>query len=207
MSRPTIAKYTFNPSTGRYRDLATGRFVKNEYILSLVESTIRDSFVDLNILVTTALDANTPFDINDLQRSLMNELRNLHVQMTLLGGGGRDNITPSQWGKLGATLKAEYQYLQGFMQDIADGKLSPKQIEARMNMYGNKIWNSYWQAKGTQMQNTNRTQERRLLSPVENCEDCIALADRGWQPIGTLPKPADGSTVCLSNCRCVMEYK
>lgn len=204
---PEIAQYVFNVATGRYRDRRTGRFVSNKTVTELIEKTIDDSFQDLNTLIQATLSDATDFTLNDLEESLILQLRNLHVQMTLLGGGGEGNITPAMWGRLGSTLREEYKYLRNFLSGIADGSVTGGEITRRMNMYGNKIWNSYWNAKGEQMQTSGFTQERRVLQPAEHCNDCVTLAAKGWQPIGTLPKPADGSTECLSNDRCIMEFR
>lgn len=204
---PELAQYVFNVATGRYRDRRTGRFVSNQQVKELVENTIDDAFLDLNTLVRSALNQNTPYTLKDLEETLVLQLRNLHVQMTLLGGGGENNITPTMWGRLGSTLREEYKYLRNFLSGIADGSVTEGDIERRMNMYGNKIWNSYWNAKAEQMKVSGFTQERRVLQPTEHCDDCVQLAGKGWQPIGTLPKPADGSTQCLSNDRCIMEFR
>jgi len=203
----SLARYGFNASTGRYRDLRTGRFVKTDFIVGVITDTIEHSFDDLGALATQALDPDNPFTLRELERAVIIELRNLHVQMTVLGAGGRKNVTPSQWGTLGNVLKKEYKFLRGFMRDIEAGKLSLAQIQSRLNMYGNKIYNSYWNSKATQMQAAGFTEERRVLQPAEHCNDCITLAARGWQPINTLPRPADGSTECLSNCKCIMEFR
>ena len=204
---PNIAQYVFNVATGRYRDTRTGRFVSNQQITDLIEKTIDDSFLDLNTLIQTALSPNNAYTLNDLEETLIIQLRNLHVQMTLLGGGGEGNITPALWGRLGATLREEYKYLRNFLSGVAGGSVTGGEITRRMNMYGNKIWNSYWNAKSEQMKLSGFTQERRVLQPAEHCNDCITLAAKGWQEIGTLPKPADGSTECLSNDRCIMEFR
>ena len=54
-------------------------------------------------------------------------------------------------------------------------------------------------------------EERRVLERAEHCESdeelegCIELSEKGWQPIGTLPRL--GVSPCRSNCRCRFDYR
>jgi hypothetical protein len=82
-------------------------------------------------------------------------------------------MTQADWGRLGAQLKQQYQYLRGFEQDLIDGRLSEAQAKARLQMYFNASRQAYEQGR--------------------------AYA----QGVPRLPAyPGDGSTVCLSNCQC-----
>lgn len=47
--------------------------------------------------------------------------------------------------------------------------------------------------------------ERRVLGDAHHCGDCPELADRGWQPYGTLPPI--GATKCGPFCVCHFEYR
>ncbi len=50
-----------------------------------------------------------------------------------------------------------------------------------------------------------RLLERRVLGDAHHCRDCPELADRGWQPYGTLPPI--GATTCGPFCLCHFEYR
>lgn len=202
----SLGNIVYDNRTQRYRDLSTGRFISNDTILDTLEKRIDTGMQNLERYLNAALDPNNSYTLDDYRDAYVTELKTLHIQMALVGVGGKNNATQSLYGKVGNTLKQEYRYLNNFIDDIVSGNLTPSQIKARQNMYANKIWNSYWLAR-TDKAREVFTQERRVLQPAEHCDDCIALAAVGWQPIGTLPKPADGSTQCLSNCRCIMEYR
>jgi hypothetical protein len=46
---------------------------------------------------------------------------------------------------------------------------------------------------------------RRIIDPgAEHCEECPALAARGWIPVEQMVPIGD--TTCLMNCRCTIEY-
>jgi hypothetical protein len=96
-------------------------------------------------------------------------------------------MTQSDWGRVGAEVKAQYRYLQGFADAVVAQKdtISLAYIEARANMYGEA-------ARHT----ANIMQAGNLAGGTRR------------QPTGydSLPwMPGDGSTRCLTNCKCHWE--
>lgn len=90
--------------------------------------------------------------------------------------GGWQNVTQAEWGTLGQKLQTgEYVRLNQFAQDIADGKLSPAQINARSDLY---------------VEGASQVYER---GKAEN---------KGLDTAALPAYPGDGQTACLSNCRC-----
>ena len=77
-------------------------------------------------------------------------------------------------------LEREYnkhdRFLRGFRDDIASGKLTPVQIEARANMYGDRLRGLY---------EAGRAAGHELVLPFV---------------------PGSGHTQCLVNCRCHCEF-
>lgn len=207
-------RFVYNASVGRYRDVATGRFISEQVVIDTMQARIDDGFERMDNFLSAMLAEDSDVSLADWQRAMAIELRNMHYQMTLIGAGGIQNVTQADYGRLGQTLRAEYGYLQNFANEIADGNLSEGQIRVRMQMYADKIWNSFWVAKTTHMKDDAKaTHESRELDPnAEHCttdngkEGCIELAAKGIQPIGTLPNPADGSTPCLSRDKCRKVY-
>lgn len=195
--------YGWSLSAQRYIDLTTGRFVPRADVLGVMQERIEDS---INVLkdMASAL-VNGAADVSEWQAAVATELKNLHTQMAALASGGWDNVSPSTWGEVGARLKAEYQYLNGFAQEIADGNLSLAQIEMRLDMYGHDSWGSYFDAERIAMADGGKIEERRVLTEAKHCDDCIAAAAQSWQPIGTLPDIGDSQ--CGSNCKCEFEYR
>jgi hypothetical protein len=214
MGRRERPRYVYVASVGRYRDVNTGRFVAEQVVLDSMQDRIDDGFDRMESFLAAIVDEESEFALADWQQAMAVELRNMHYQMMLMGIGGMNNATPADYGRLGQTLKAEYEFLQGFANDIAAGKLSEAQIRARMELYANKIWYSFWAAKTEAMKrDAGATHEARELDPAaEHCtthngkEGCVELAAKGIQPIGTLPNPGDGSTPCLSNDKCRKVY-
>ncbi len=61
------------------------------------------------------------------------ELRVLHTTLYQQGRGG--TLTPDDLARIEARVKAQVEFLNGFRDDLAAGKLTPEQIRARARMY------------------------------------------------------------------------
>lgn len=205
-SRTLRTRYGYEAATGRYRNLTTGRYVSEADVMRLMQAEIDSSMERMRDLLAAAQSGETPYTIADWQRAMANELRQVHGEMLMLSVGGRNNVTAEDWGSLGLRLRDEYAYLNGFANDIAGG-LSDAQIDARMQMYADASWNSFWHGKTDAMERAGFSEERRILDPqAETCGDCEGYAARGWQPMGTLPEPGEKSQ-CLRRCRCRKVYR
>jgi hypothetical protein len=101
----------------------------------------------------------------------------LRIHLTgaaMIGKGDHENMTHSDWGRVGAHLKKQYQWLHGFSQAIYDNRetISEEAIRARSHLYADAA-------------NTVATD--------------IQAGDLRDQ----LPYlPGDGSTECLNRCGC-----
>ena len=111
-----------------------------------------------------------------------------------------------------ARIREQYGYLDGFAAAIQDGDegeegLSIAAIIARAALYAGAVVATFWLV--VQGQETEAREVRWNLTPAEHCTDCLDLADRGWMPIEELggQVPGDGRTICLTNCRCFLEYR
>lgn len=194
----------FDQRTGRYR--SGGRFVSASAVNNAIEARIESGFRQLDDLLLGALDPSTPYNLDDFRQAFALELRNLHVQMAVIGGGGRGNMTPTQWGRVGRRLRDEYAYMNGLIDDIQNARLTERQIRARMGQYANKVKTSFHGARQQVAVDAGLTESRRILNPADHCADCVRFAGLGWQPIGFLPLPGDNSE-CRSNCRCGIQYR
>ena len=110
---------------------------------------------------------------------------------------------------MGGKLQADYRRLLNFADAIANGEITIAQALNRANMYAGNARTQYWDAwRSRNRAGVGRTLiEKRNLGAAEHCGDCTTLHARGWQMAGTLPTPGDGSTECLSNCKCTLEVR
>ena len=159
----------------RYRSTKTGQFIGIEKMQSL-----RVEFMETQKSLLTNLMTdyhNKKIDIFKLDNDIKDILKKTYIDMYSMGAGGRNNMTQSDWGKIGAMLKKQYGangYLKNLLNQIANGEVSYAQVNARLNMYINSANQALW--KGY----------------AKDLPDLPAY-------------PGDGSTVCLTNCQCQWE--
>jgi len=112
------------------------------------------------------------------QEAMKSEIRSLHTGMAAIGKGGWGDMTKSDWGRVGAEVKKQYRYLQGFADDIMTNAdtISLNQVSSRARLY----------------------QEAARHTAYIMQADKDLLIHLPW-----IPK--DGSTECLVGCKCTWE--
>lgn len=196
----------WDPRAKRYRDVETGRFMPRSEVMAWVEESISASSMAADQLVDFVVGGVvSPADFQALFRE---ELKREYIRQYLLGIGGREQMTPRDWGSIGGMLAEQYRFLPGFIEEIAAGTLTPEQIAARARMYVNSAREAYERAHGRNAKAVGMTEELWVVSPaLEHCGDCLDYEAMGWQPLGTFPIPGDGSTQCKTNCGCQKLYR
>lgn len=198
-----MPEYIWDPLKLRYQT-ATGGLIPQDAILELVENRTADVVSDINDLTDDMIEGR--ISLGDWQRSVAEQVKDAHISHATLGRGGRLQMGQPEWGRTGGRLKFQYSKLDGFAESIARGELSEAQIRMRARMYGRSTMTAYWDGMHAAAGAADYTEMRRKLRPAEHCEDCEDYAARGWQPIGELPMPKTQSR-CLTNCKCVVEYR
>lgn len=163
--------WRYDEKARRYRDPKTGRFVGRAKMLAL-----RDTFVEAAKETVGQLAAKVaqPGWIE----SMREQLKQVYIDQYCLGRGGRNAMTPSDWGRVGNMLKEQYRYLNNFAGDIAAGKLSEAQIAARAKLY---------------MQSSSQAFEKGKTYGM------------GLPPLPAWP--GDGQSECLVACRCAWDVQ
>ena len=205
-----MATYGWSESAKRYRDLETGRFVPRETVLSYVEASIEaTSSATASLAEYVAGDVLSPGDWRLLMRR---EIKDEYVRQYVLGKGGVAQMTQADWGSIGGMLKEQYGYLDDFARQVAQGTLSEAQIRARAQMYIRSAREAYERAHSRVADAAGMDEVAWVLNwNAENCPDCQDYADMGWQRVDDDPYngayPGSGHTVCLTNCRCHLEWR
>lgn len=149
-------------------------------------------------------------DLSQLRKGTQDLLRQQTLASAIVGVGGVGNLTENVLTAVRRQLTEQFTFLDGFLKDISTRNITQRD-QSRIAMYANT---TYAAASIAQRQFSYDTlireemglEERRLLGGSEQCDDCIELANEGWQPIGTLPAIGQG-TVCGNNCHCTFEFR
>ena len=197
--------YTWAGDVGRYRSNDTGRFVARKDILSLTEAQITSTERQMAALTTSVMEGRIAPAV--WQEEMRTELKRQVLSQTALGSGGFDRISQAGYGRAGADLRQLYAKLSGTAADIADGKITMAQAQARANEYAGHARSHFYSAEREKVQPSQANHvfiERRLLGGGgKTCPSCVGYYNQGWSHFGLLPAPGIGSE-CGGNCKCVM---
>lgn len=204
------SRFRFNPklgATGRYID-SRGRVVSAKKVIAEAERVIRGTKTEM-IDLSRKLKAKK-ISLQEWHDGMKLRMKIIHGTAASIAKGGWAQMTPADWGAVGSISKSQYQRLNNFTIQIADGLPLDGRFMRRAGMYADA-------ARGTQEDMNRReaarnglTHERRMLGPADHCttqkglKGCVEIADMGWQPIGTLPRI--GESPCRTNCHCRFEY-
>jgi hypothetical protein len=156
-------------------------------------------------LTTKFVNGNISFE--DWQRGMVDETRKAHVNMARLGRGGKENTYANNYLQVGNDLrKTHYPAFRNFAQDVADGKLTEKEIIARSRLYGSATKNSFEKARVSHYEDKPVIARRRLGGCKNHCPECIAYAMRGWGNLKDMIMPGEQCT-CRMRCCCSIEIK
>jgi hypothetical protein len=161
---------------GRYRNTDTGEWAGAKQMLGL-----RDRFVEAQKGAIDDLGAQlVKGDINVQQWVLQSRqyIKTAFIDEYALGHGGRHNMTQKDFGIIGHMCRDQYDFLNNFGEQVANGELSADQIRVRARMYIDASVQAY-----------ERAVSERLGLP-------------------RMPAyPGDGSTECRANCKCHWQYE
>jgi hypothetical protein len=170
--------WQWSQSARRYKDSETGRFMSRDRIQEFVDASLAAGRQVSDVLATMVSDGSiTPEAWNNGMRQ---EIKDEYIRQYILGRGGRDQMDASDWGSVGGSIRDQYKFLEGFLAEIEGEQLSEAQIRARAAMY------------------------------IESAREAFEKgnAKSVGVPVDQLPAvPGDGSTVCLTNCRCRWDYR
>jgi hypothetical protein len=198
--------YTWDSKNRRYLD-TNGDTVPITTIRDLVYSmtdAAREEAAQL-----TALYTSGDITLDQWQREMKRLIKTQHVASAVAAGGGFQQMTPSDWGWIGYSVKTQYNMLNKFKDEIKGSEQgfeelpSTEELQARAAMYPSSAKGSFnGMYRRLEAKNGANEEKRVLSNGSKHCKDCEAIAAMDWQPILTLP--AIGDSVCISNCNCTL---
>ena len=203
MSSRMDAEWSYDRKVGRYRN-EKGQFLSKKAVGAIVDGRI--SKLEQQLKSFTGKLVNGSITLDQWQGSVREAIKIAHIQVATIGYGGKAEMGSSEYGRIGQRLRSEYTYLQGFVRDLIDGRISAPMAMARIGLYAQSIRGSYWQ--GTEMKEQQRgfSMMRRVLDDqAVHCQDCLRYAARGMVSIGSLPMPGVRCE-CGARCKCSVIY-
>lgn len=202
--------WRYDPRARRYRDTETGRFLTQARSRELIEQSIQATQSPIDELAR--LVAEGRLAPQDWRERMRQEIKNEVIRQYVLGRGGLEQMTQSDWGSVGGIISDQYRHLDrkagNFYDEVAAGNLSEGTIAARSRMYINSAREGYERALSRRLADSEYDEEHWFTTSGESCPDCMDYASLGWQPMGTIPtRPGAGDTACLTSCKCYMSYR
>ena len=197
--------YGYNVKSGRYTNLATGRYVKAEQVRAGLDTALQRSQNEI-MRVSRELQAGN-MSVAEWQVAMAREMRDAHTASAALAKGGWAQMTARDWGKLGPAMKDQYGYLANFGQQIVDGeqRLDTLGFLSRANMYAQAARGTYHAFETAAMSERGMTEVKSVLGMAEHCGQCIGEAARDWVPIGE--EVPIGERQCLTHCHCSLQFR
>lgn len=125
--------WSFSPSAKRYRSDSTGRFIAKSVVTEIRDAVVDAAADEARDLAGKVVRGEiTAAEFRDGMRVA---IRNSHGANYIFGKGGVRSMTPSDWGRMGQSLREQYAYLEDFIRDIQGGIVSEAQAANRAKMY------------------------------------------------------------------------
>lgn len=178
-----------------------------------------DEFLNLvgsDMAAVTEQAAAGQITITQWELEMQRLVRVAHNGADILARGGRELGFFERifdWFRRQGEVRRQFDYLRAFAEEIRAGTFDPEsllpRVEARARMYANAARATYEQGRAREAGRRGYTEKRRILAPAEHCPDCIEQAQLDWVDINDprVTGVADGSTRCLTNCKCSIEYR
>jgi len=198
-----MPRWAYDDRIHNYRDLDSGRILSRRKALvwtsDFLEETGEDAVTVANLLIDGALN------VGDWHQRMRDLIKSTYISEYMAGRGGLNQMTPRDWGILGYDIRDQYQYLDNFAQQIANGELTPGEIRRRASMYISGAHQMYERGK-----TEARGMPRLPAYPADGNQECltndrctwkIVRTPSGWDASWLLDPNAEHCSDCPANAR------
>jgi hypothetical protein len=199
--KPIPVKYTWDEGPRRFRD-HFGRFVKRTEVRKGLDRYVDKLQAEAGLL--TERLAEGEIDLARWQKGMADMIKRGHSAATMIARGGKVQVRKSDWGRTGQIIRRQYQYLQGFANELEAGLPITGRVINRAKMYAVAPTGTYENMLREDDIKAGFDVERRILHSVNPCKSCVRYRNMGWQPAGKLPGIGQRCQ-CKSRCRCTFE--
>lgn len=199
-----VPRHVWDERSGRYRDVATGRYISPTQIRGALDAAIESSSERMRGLSQQLREGK--LDVPTWQAQMRAEVKATHLASTALAKGGWNEMTQADFGRAGRTIRTQYDYLDKMAAQIASGQQRlDGTLLRRTEMYIEAGRGTYHEVERAEMVKRGNDEERSVRSARDSCGGCIREEGRGWVPVGSLVPI--GRRDCLSHCQCRIEYR
>ena len=196
--------YSWDIRAGRYASRVTGRYIAFSAIRDALESVIASS--SNNMVLASHQLTNSSISLSTWERTMMAEIKALHIASAASAKGGWAQMTNSDWLFVKDQIKAQYVYLQNFASEIYSGKQKlGGAFMFRTRLYGQAGRGTFEDVRRREAVAREFDQEKRILGVADHCAGCLQQAFLKWQPAGVLH--SIGSEECATNCHCYFVFR
>lgn len=191
----------------KFFDDAVGFVMTRLQITKAVDTSIKNEQIITGKLASYV--GGGSLSAKDFASLFREEIKGEYIRQYLLGIGGRDQMTQSDWGKLGNMIKEQYKFLKGFEKDLTTQEMTEAQMTARADMYINSAREAFESAREKNAGALGMTEMLWVIDPAkENCDDCLGYAAMGWVSPDAIPtRPGKGDTACKTACGCSVAWR
>ncbi len=193
----------YDRRVGQFRQ--NGRFVSRVDVLQVVDRETQRTTVQLQGL--TRLVSSGKITLPEWQERMADTLKQSHLQMAMMGAGGKVQMTQQQYGYVGSRLYKEYQAIDQFALDLATGKLTEKQALARTALYARTTALSFHQAEKATKIRDSFEGRRDLDAAAQHCLPCIGHSTKGLFVPADQIVPTGTDCLCHGYCRCRITWR
>jgi hypothetical protein len=182
----------------RYR-APDGRFVARKAVTDALESARKEGRNRVAKLTTDLKEGR--INLAQWQISMRDNIKAQHLLHAGIAKGGKVQLSPSDLGRIGQLTRVQYEKLNNYARQIANGVKSPN--VGRSKMYINAAYSTFVETEKRLKRDAGFTLARRVTTSKEGCSECAEIEDQGLMPIDELPPI--GGQICLTNCLCIVE--
>lgn len=205
---PLLPSYRWNQAAGRYI-APNGQFVSQITIRGELDKAL-DNVTDRLVLLAGQFRSGV-IDGRTWQVESMSLIKQVHLIGGALEKGGWQNMTQSDFGRIGQIIRQEYGWFNNLVKQLESGQQRlDGTLDSRMRLYGQAGRGTYHKFEREDRFTQGYDEERSILHGRDNCKSgkrpgCIEEAQKMWQPIGEMTPI--GSRLCLSNCKCSVSFR
>jgi hypothetical protein len=200
---PRRHAYEWNRATGRYYDRTTGRFVSNADVRRAIDRALDEAAKRAGELTNRLRER--AIGPREWARGMRGVIRDVQLYSAASAKGGWAQLTPQDYGRIGARVREQLAFLNRFAAEIKSGKQPMDgRAMARAKLYAQAGRRIHHDIERDEMAARGYRFEENVLAPADHCAGCLAATARGIVPIGTLP--AIGTRDCGPNDRCHFRY-